>query len=137
MQIILFLSLCLFSLPIFAETCPSVDEIKKPTLVDWKVVDSEDGKPLSAKRAARFKANAREFALAEWTDNGRKTNFIHCYYRDSTGSNLEAYLAKKNFLPENSKDHWYQVSGAMQCAAGYDKCEFNSLVMNQARMAKK
>lgn len=110
----------------FAETCPSVADIKKNSLTGWKAYDSDDGKPLSTSREAEFKKILEQFALAEWSKSKTdKHGSIHCYYRDNTGSSLEAYFAKDNFIPKlDPKTFWYQVSGSMHCAAGKEKCEF-------------
>lgn len=121
----------------WAETCPSIAAIKSNHLAGWKAYDSDDGVPLSSKREIQFKNNAREFALAEWTNSSKKSGSIHCYYRDNTGSDLEAYLAKDNFAPENSRDYWYQVSGSMHCAAGMDKCKFLDSSNQIAQLAKR
>jgi hypothetical protein len=110
----------------FALTCPSISSIKNNLLTGWKAYDSDDGTLLSKKRESQFKQNAQEFALAEWkwTGTDKTTGTIHCYYRDTNGSDLEAYLSKGNYSPENSRDYWYDVSGSMHCAAGMEKCEF-------------
>lgn len=120
----------------FAETCPDVNQIKHPSFSNWKVYDSDNGTPLSPKRAAHFKDSATHFVLAEWAKN-KNGGSIHCYYSDDNGSNLEAYLAKNNFIPENGKNFWYQVSGSMQCAAGAKECLFRSINLNQQQLAKK
>jgi hypothetical protein len=122
----------------FAESCPNVSDVKKDALFGWKVYDSEDGTLLSPTRARAFKKNAEQFALAEWAHRkDSKGNIIHCYYRDSAGSALEAYLAKDNFIPKNTKNYWYEVSGAMQCAAGTTECEFQRLRLKHQQLAKK
>ena len=124
-KIFLLISLIIFSSVGFAETCPQIKDIKSSTATGWKVYDSEDGTLLSAKRAAQFKKQITQFSLAEWTSEPNPNGAIHCYYRDQNGSDLDAYLAKKNFSPENATKIWYQVSGAMQCAAGVEKCIFS------------
>jgi len=124
----------------FSLTCPSVASLKQNSLSGWKAYDSDDGTPLTLKRETQFKQNAKEFALAEWKWSGtdKKTGTIHCYYRDNTGSDLEAYLAKGNYSPENSKDYWYSVSGSMHCAAGMEKCEFiNGPLKQQPHLASR
>jgi hypothetical protein len=123
-----------------ALTCPTVASIKKNALTGWKAYDSDEGTLLSKKREAQFKQNAREFALAEWKWNGadKSTGTIHCYYRDNAGSDLEAYLSKGNFSPENSRDYWYDVSGSMHCAAGMEKCEFrDSPIQERSQLASR
>ena len=117
--------ICLQS--VYAETCPKVSEIKKSHLTDWKAYDSDDGKPLSSARAEQFNRAVEAFVLAEWSDNTQKKGSIHCYYRDKSGSNLEAYLAKENYHPKKLTHHfWYTVSGHMHCAASSKQCEFES-----------
>lgn len=116
----------------FAERCPSVSDIKNNKLNGWKAYDSEEGTPLSAAREKQFKNIVEQFALAEWTNNKKQLGSIHCYYRDKTGSSLEAYLAKENFHPRlSSKNFWYEVSGYMHCAAGMERCEFNNPLTKQ------
>jgi hypothetical protein len=116
--ILLFSSLCV------AETCPSVDTIKRDSLKGWKMYDSDDNTLVSAERLSHFKANIEQFILAEWEDENNKNNTVHCYYRDKDGSNLNAYLAKNNFRPDIAQKYWYKVTGSMQCTAGMDKCQF-------------
>lgn len=124
-QLSLFILLATVSKLSLADTCPSISDIKNNALSGWKAFDSDDGKPLSAAREAQFKKMIEKFALAEWSSPKNKNGSIHCYYIDSTGSSLEAYFAKDNFIPKNKlHSFWYQVSGYMHCAAEKDKCEF-------------
>lgn len=137
-KLIVILGMLLFCPLVAAETCPSVDAIKKNThLQGWKAFDSEDGTPLSAKREAQFKKNIEQFVLAEWVNRDSRLGTIHCYYRDNTGSDLEAYLAKNNFMPQDSKKYWYQVTGSLQCAAGMDECHFKKNILPQTKLAKR
>lgn len=119
----------------FADTCPTVTDIKTHKAIGWKAYDSESGKPLSKKRATNFIASINQFTLAEWSNHGEKKTFIRCFYRDLDGSDQEAYLTKDNLVPEQSKK-WYRVSGAMQCAAGSTMCKF-AHIKDQPRLAKK
>jgi hypothetical protein len=120
-----------------ASTCPSMADIKNNALQGWKAYDSDEHKPLSLTRELAFKKHAHEFALAEWVDHGNKTSSIHCYYRDLSGSNMEAYLTKDDYSPMNAKNYWYKVSGFLQCAAGSDNCEFVANQVPKTRLAKK
>lgn len=125
----------------YAETCPSVEDIKHQKLAaGWHAYDSEDGKPLPPARMAQLITYIDQFALAEWSSNKRAGGIIHCYYRDKHGSDLEAYFSKEHFKPDNGKNVWYQVSGHMHCAAGMDKCTFNTNstpIAPQKQFAKK
>lgn len=125
-KILLAICLSLVTSIVFADTCPSVTDIKNHAIKGWKVYDSEDGKPLSAQREAEFVRYVDQFALVEWADQTKKSGTIHCFYRDKTGSALEAYLAKDNFSVSSNKSYWYPVSGSMECAAGADKCTFEN-----------
>lgn len=109
----------------FAETCLDTKNVKNNKLSGWKIIDSEDGLPLSAKRADQFRQDIEAFVLAEWMQD--KNNTVHCYYRNKDGYDMEAFLTKENFMPNNMQQFWYQVSGSMQCAAGAAKCEFKSI----------
>ena len=134
-KIIFSLALLTFVQIARADTCPTVKEIKSHQATGWKAYDSDNGTPLSVKRAAAFVKAADQFILAEWSRRGKKGTSVHCFYRDINGSDLEAYLTKTNLVPENNKT-WYQVSGAMQCAAGNDMCKFAG-IQNQPQLAKR
>jgi hypothetical protein len=136
-RIIIFFIFTTFITITHAETCPTIKEIKSRTLNGWKAYDSDDGTPLSSTREIQYKKTIQEFALAEWGNKNNQEGTMHCYYRDATGSSLEAYLAKKHFAPQNHQKYWYQVSGYMHCAAGMDKCRFVSRILeNQKQFAK-
>lgn len=121
-----------------AETCPSISDIKKNMLAGWKAYDSDDGTLLSPAREAKFKKMLQHFTLAEWKQNKNHMTSMHCYYRDKTGSSLEAYLAKDNFIPKkNPKSFWYQVSGYLHCAAGKDNCQFETHPLLSHQLAKR
>lgn len=122
----------------FADTCPNVNDIKNNSMNGWKAYDSDDGVPLSPARETLFKKNVVEFTLAEWTNGKRKSGAIHCYYRDKSGSNMEAYLSKENFVPkQTSRNFWYTVSGYMHCAAEKEDCEFETKLLGKNQLAKK
>ncbi len=133
-KLILILLAGLFSQLSFADTCPSVKDIQQKKIAGWKAYDSDEGTLLSAKRTKTFLHSAEQFVLAEWATDSQKNGAIHCYYRDKNGSDLEAYLAKGHFVPDNSKV-WYQVSGALQCAAKNEMCQFKNIIQ-QAQLAK-
>ncbi|TAK73948.1 MAG: hypothetical protein EPO11_07670 [Gammaproteobacteria bacterium] len=129
--------LLLFCSLVFAEMCPSVQDIQKNRLHGWKIYDSDDNTPLPPKRVAQFIKGAKQFTLAEWPDARRHVGTVHCYYRDDNGSQLEAYLAKDNFIPTNVNHYWYSVSGSMNCAAGAERCLFQPNMMQGKQLAKK
>ncbi len=120
-----------------AENCPTVGMIKNNLMNKWQAYDSDDNKPLSKKRLAIFMRNVKQFTLAEWQSKDEKHSALHCYYRDKNGSQLEAYLTKNDLMPINNKQLWYQVSGAMHCAAGMDQCLFQRDITPQPKLAKK
>lgn len=137
MKKIMLLFACIsFMSASIAETCPSVVDIKKHGLVGWTVYDSIDGAVLNTHRHNDFVKHVDQFALAEWTNDHHKQH-IHCYYRDTSGSDLEAYLSKDNFKPSHINHYWYTVSGALQCAAGYSNCDFEQTLLHQTRLARK
>lgn len=108
----------------YAQTCPTVESIKAGKLAGWKAYDSEDKQLLSQQREATFLKNAEVFALAEWQQGKNGLGTVHCYYRDRTGSDLEAYLSTDNQMPMAQNSYWYHVTGSMHCAAGMNKCKF-------------
>lgn len=110
----------------YAEMCPDLTTIKDKLPPGWAFYDSDDGTPLSEARIELFKKTAQQFALAEWVSDKHMGGIIHCYYRDKNGSDLEAYLAKKQYIPFNNKKVWYSVSGYMHCAASQGLCMFRA-----------
>ncbi len=127
--------LCLtFGAYVYADVCPSVKELKEHKARLWRAFDSDDHKPLSAKREARLKTEITHFSMAEWAVTDKK-NGMHCYYTNDSGSNLEAYFARENILSINTSKYWYPVTGQMQCAASPEKCTFQSLPDKQSQFA--
>jgi hypothetical protein len=109
----------------FAETCPSVAAIQQKDFKGWLAYDSDTDLPLAENRFKEFKKNMKDFVLAEWTQQSSHHNAIHCFYQGQSGSVLDAYLAKDNFLPKRKAPHyWYSVTGSLHCAAGMSRCEF-------------
>jgi hypothetical protein len=126
MQKIIAILLCFFFVGFtFAETCPSVKTIKSDRAKFWKAYDTDNNKPLSKERAARLRNEITSFSMAESSLTSNR-NGVHCYYNNNNGSNLEAYYAQEKVLAIKPSKYWYPVTGQMQCAAGPDKCEFQS-----------
>ncbi len=109
----------------YADSCPSIDNVKKNTITGWKIYDSEDRTELSAEQQTAFRNQINQFALAEYAGRGQSGS-MHCYYRDKTGATLEAYLAKDHFAVAKNSQYWYPVSGFMHCAADQGKCNFQT-----------
>lgn len=131
---IILASCCIaFSAAAQADICPSVKEIKSGHTKHWKAYDSDNDKPLSNIRTARFRRDISKFSIAEWS-NVKHNNAIHCYYSNDDGSTLEAYFAKDHYLPNKQSRYWYRVTGMMQCAAGADRCDF---APDKKRLAEK
>jgi len=123
---------------VYAETCPKVSELKHLKLTSWKAYDSDDHKQLSSAREQQFKKAVEAFVLAAWSDNKKTPGRIHCYYRDKSGSTLEAYLAKDHFKPKKLAHHyWYSVSGHMHCAASSKECEFEGGLLQNKQLASR
>jgi hypothetical protein len=110
----------------FAESCPSIGDIKKQIFHGWQAYDSDKQRLVSIQRLSTFKKQASKFLFAEWVEKGQNLSG-HCYYSDGHGSFLEVFLAKEKVMPLNSRGYWYPVSGYMHCAAGANKCQFNQL----------
>jgi hypothetical protein len=135
MQKLLFVvALSLLTPFAFADTCPTIDALKKSNLAGWSIYDSDDGKPLSTERILTYKHDAVAFALAEWSSQGTE-GVIHCFYHDKAGSDMEAYLAKNHVRLSSQTKYWYQVSGSTQCAAGMQECAFNPTSKVAAQLA--
>lgn len=133
---ILTASFCLMlSSAALADICPSVKSVKNGTATGWTAYDSDDDKPLSKLRTAKFRQNISRFSIAEWADNKHKGT-IHCYYSNNDGSTLEAYFAHDHLKPNTKSRYWYQVTGMLQCAAGADKCDFTPDAPNGKKLAE-
>jgi hypothetical protein len=134
-----FLILILFSLisslSAYADHCPSVDTLKNNKAASWKAYDSDNNKLLSPQREAKLRKQIAQFAMVEWS-NAKDKSSIHCYYKNEQGSNMEAYFARDSASPIKSSKYWYPVTGMMQCAAGADKCAFQTLPEMQHRLAR-
>jgi hypothetical protein len=121
-----FMIACLaISTHVYADTCPSVADLKTNKAKLWRAFDSDNGKPLPPAREARLKKEIVNFALAEWSHANNKS-MMHCYYKNSDGSHIEEYFAKESISPKNNSKYWYPVTGMMQCAAGADQCQFQT-----------
>lgn len=131
------LSLSLVCQLAYADTCPSVTAIKQRTTLGWGIYDADDGTRLPPKREADFRNKVEKFIMAEWPNKNNKQGTIHCYYRDHDGSDLEAYLSKNNFVPQNAYKYWYKVTGFLQCAAEESKCQFKQIKMAVTKLAQK
>jgi hypothetical protein len=123
----------------FADTCPSVKDLKAGTTHGFQAYDSDDDTLLAKERLAQFINNAEQFILAEWQDTKDHEGAVHCYYRDINGSQMDAYLKKSNLVPANPHKRWYEVSGSMHCAADMESCLFkeNKTIGQQPQLAKK
>ena len=136
--ILCLITALLLTQTLYAETCPSLKNLKSNLATTWKAYDSDDNKPLAPERSVQFINNIDQFSLAEWVQEGPRKGAIHCYYSDKNGSMLEAYLAKESYVPQNTKHFWYEVSGSMHCAAGTDACLFDPNTKGQPpTLAKK
>ncbi len=120
------LACVILATPSAAEVCPSTQDLQTGKALYWKAFDSDNGKPLNAVREARLKSQIKNFALAEWANSHHKGS-MHCYYKNESGSHLEAYFAKESISSIQPSKYWYEVTGMMQCAAGVDKCAFQAL----------
>jgi hypothetical protein len=119
----------------FSDICPSVKAVKTGKATGWRAYDSDDDKPLSNIRTAKFRKAISRFSIAEWSESKHK-NSIHCYYSNNDGSTLEAYFARDHYLPNIKSRYWYKVTGLLQCAAGADKCDFTPETKEQKRLAE-
>jgi len=118
-----------------ADSCPTVNDLQSGKALHWKAFDSDSGKPLATNRETRLKQEIRYFALAEWAHTKSKGS-MHCYYKNESGSHLEAYFAKDSVTPMQPSKYWYQVTGMMHCAAGADKCAFQALPEMRQQLAQ-
>jgi hypothetical protein len=134
MRKLILLAVSVITSPAFADSCPSAHELQSNHASRWKAYDSDDGQPLSAARTLKLQHSIAHFAMAEWSHSHNK-NTIHCYYNNAHGSAMEAYFAKDSASPVKSSKYWYAVTGMMQCAAGADKCQFQSLPGAQQQFA--
>lgn len=128
--------LLLISTNLLAENCPSVNSIKTNKAAGWQAYDSDNGKPLTPEREVRLRHEITQFALAEFSRTNNK-NMMHCYYKDQNNEYLEAYFAKESFSLLKPSRYWYAVTGMMQCAAGAEKCQFQTMPAMQHRLAQK
>ncbi len=134
-KVYILFSLLLLSHIAFAENCPSVDAIKSNKATGWQAYDSDDNKALTPARESRLRHSITQFALAELSKSHNKS-MMHCYYKDQNNASLEAYFAKETTALMKPSKYWYAVTGRMECAAGADKCQFQTLPTMQHRLAQ-
>jgi hypothetical protein len=106
LRLLMLINIFFFITHTYADVCPSITDIKRHQLKDWLAYDSDEEIKINPARFRDFQHSVKEFALAEWTNNGKKNSSIHCYYRDQYGSNLDIYR---------------------ECAASMEHCRFHSL----------
>jgi len=121
----LFLAAILSSFA-YAETCPTVHEIRSNNFNGWNAYTIDNGTPLSSDELQKFKSRVLQFALAEWMPEAPEGE-SHCYYLDKhshDSSLVFAYLAKHDLIAEKST-YWQDKGGeTLQCFHGIMDCRF-------------
>jgi hypothetical protein len=113
----------------FAETCPTILEIRNNYFHGWQVLNINSGNPVPASTLENFKNTVQHFALAEWMEDAPE-GAGHCYYQGQDRNDpgyLEVFLAKANVITIPANHNWKFVSpNVMQCRAGIDDCVFQA-----------
>ena len=115
-SLLAIMTLFMLSSPLFAELCPSVNDIKNNRLNGWQAFNKLNGKQLSVTQMKKFRNKLDSFMLAEWMQNAPEGSG-HCYY---SGKSLQVFLAKQRLAPRSAMsktNHWHKAGSAevMQC----------------------
>lgn len=108
---------------VFAETCPSLAEIKNSYFHDWVAFDSDNGMPLSKQQVYTFIKKVRQFSMAEYAE-GAPEGADHCYYGDNNNQFMFAFLAKEDLKPNTKTGNWKYQGGFLRCYGDVDECLF-------------
>jgi hypothetical protein len=113
----------------FAETCPTILEIKNNYFRGWQALNINSGNPVPTTILENFRNTVQHFALAEWMEDAPE-GAGHCYYQGQDRNDpgyLEVFLAKANVINSPDNHNWKPVgSDVMQCRVGIDACVFQS-----------
>jgi len=117
---IVLLSALFFSAA-YADTCPSVIEIKQDNFHGWEALNTDSGEPVSALKLKKFKRLVKAFNFAYWVENAPEGSG-QCYYRQ-VDEVAEVYFAKNTLAPLEAEGNWYKAAwGFLKCEVGLVAC---------------
>lgn len=118
----IFLSALLFVNYSYADTCPTVAEIKLNQLNHWQFTDLNSAQPANPEKIRKFKQKVSRFVVASWEFD----EFGCCHYYGKSGdpNELGVFLQKVTTI-EKTKTHWRHVDAdGWICEAGISECRF-------------
>lgn len=111
----------------YAETCPTVDEIKAGNFKGWQAFGLDSGEPASSEELDDFKSSIATFQSAAWMPDAPEGS-AQCYYGTAEDPYENVYLAKTNQGPDLTA-YWQPADDGMQCRVTDSKvehCRFKS-----------
>lgn len=125
LKTICFIAIVLFVQLSFAETCPSVKDLKSNRLKGWTAVNLNSSKPLNEFELQQFEINVTRFALAAWSTEAPIGSSM-CYYYGSSSDpcELNALLSKETGPPDITSPFWKKQDDIMRCIADVKHCRF-------------
>lgn len=126
------LSCFLFTQLVYADTCPTITDIKNSHFNGWQAFNSNSGEPLGHFALKEFQESIEKahFVLAEWMPDAPEGP-AHCYYADGAGpqSYLDGYLVKVTAAPDTTSGKWQKGSlDVLTCSASPSACRFGGAV---------
>lgn len=105
---------------IYAETCPTISEIKNNVFRKWQPFNADSGEPITnPKIILHFRKKVNHFTLAEWMPDAPEGP-SHCYYDVDS-----IYLVKTTKAPRVDDPNWHHTSlSNFQCMKKVSLCLF-------------
>lgn len=123
---ILFFSLFTWIHFSYANTCPSLSDLKADKLQGWAALNLDSAEPLSDSERREFESSAASFAFAEWIPDAPE-GAGHCFYYGAIPEPdyLGVFLAKETGEPDKRAGDWHFASDdIMVCKKSIPECRF-------------
>jgi hypothetical protein len=110
----------------FAETCPTISDIKAGQFHHWQPLDIDNAEPVEGQALEEFKQAVAKFAFVDWMPDAPEGSGQCFYYGVEPDSDyLGVYLAKPTLEPDRNKGNWFEASfDVMQCNESISNCQF-------------
>jgi hypothetical protein len=113
----------------YADTCPTVAEIKFGIYKGWQPLKLGNCEPLSPSEEAEFKSKVSKFVSANWVEDMPDAPG-ECFYSGNIPDPdyLGTFLAKNTGEPDKNSGNWHEACfDIMQCDASINDCRFEEI----------
>lgn len=122
-HIMMMLCAFIFTQVVYADTCPTINDLKNNQFHMWNAFHSDSGTALSDAELLKFIRIVSLFKFAELA-KGSPEGSSHCYYNDVNGNYTFAYLAKKHLTVDVHSIYWQSENDIFRCYADTSSCVF-------------